>query len=321
MVCCNIGDLYLRKADYIHAQSFMRRSLSIAERIGEISIVCVALGNLGVISARLGELSQAEVYYERGLKLAEQVNDPVYVSLWNGYLINVMQDQGKFEQAKSTIYQTLKIGRAIDFTPSVSIALVSLGYMRISQAILAKANHNHAVTKQRRNYKTSSHFLRLAQSALKRALALEGLEAETRTEGQLSLAQVHFLSGELDRAEEQVRQIMEDARQLEQIWLLALAQRLMGCILEEQGKYNQAFPYFEQSLETLQSCGMRLEWARTLRSYGESILKHSRRGVNGYQQGIKNLQEARRTFQECNAILDLQQTDNLLSIYAAISRP
>jgi DNA-binding SARP family transcriptional activator/predicted negative regulator of RcsB-dependent stress response len=320
MVSCNIGDLYLRKTDYVKAQAAIRRAVSIAERIGETSITCVGLGNLGVIAARLGDLPQSEIYFNQGVQLAEQASDPVYVSALQSYLISVVQDQGKFEQARSSIYHTLKIGREIDFTPAVSLALISLGNIRISQALFVRMKLNYSNIIQHNNRKSFAHFLRHAQITLKRALALEGLEAETRTEGQLALAQVSFLSGALDVAMQQVQQVMEEARQLEQTWLLAVAQRLMGCILEEQGRYDSAILYFEQSLETLYNCGMRLEWARTLRSYGESLLKHSRPGVNGYQKGIQNLQEARRTFQDCNAILDLQQTDSLLSSYTIASR-
>ncbi len=50
ILCCNLGDLYLRKADYPQAQAVLRRSLSIAERIGELPLVSFALGNLGILN-------------------------------------------------------------------------------------------------------------------------------------------------------------------------------------------------------------------------------------------------------------------------------
>src|SRR5207245_2118163 len=76
-----------------------------------------------------------------------------------------------------------------------------------------------------------ARLLKLARTALRRALALEGLEAETRTEGQLALARASFLLGEMDTAQQQAVQTMEEARRLEQTWLLACARRLMGEIL------------------------------------------------------------------------------------------
>ena len=63
---------------------------------------------------------------------------------------------------------------------------------------------------------------------------------------------------------------------------------------------------FEQALETFDHSGMRLEWARTLQSYGAALLEQRSTGESGYAQGLKYLQDASQTFRECNANLDLQ---------------
>ena len=71
-----------------------------------------------------------------------------------------------------------------------------------------------------------------ARNSLERALALHGLEAETRTRGQLALAQVSLLSGELETARQQATQAMEEARRYELAALLAHCQRLLGEVLD-----------------------------------------------------------------------------------------
>ncbi len=109
---------------------------------------------------------------------------------------------------------------------------------------------------------------------------------------------------------------MEEARRYDQTWLLACAQRLMGSILSIQGQHEQASKQFRQSMETLQDCGMRLERARTLRSYGEALLQHAHADENGYAEGLRYAKDARQAFEECNAVLDLQSVDRLLSTYA-----
>src|SRR5712691_2261225 len=111
LVCGNIGDVYLRKAEHMLAQSALRRSLGIAERIGHIAIMSADFGNLGMLSARLGDLREAEVYYKRALQLAEQIHDPVYTSLWNSYLALPLQAQGKLDEAMLSIQKSLTIGR------------------------------------------------------------------------------------------------------------------------------------------------------------------------------------------------------------------
>ena len=313
MVCGNIGDVYLRKAEHALAQAAVRRSLSIAEQIGEPGIMAVEFGNLGILSARFGDLAEAEVYYKRALTLAEQVNDPVYMSLLYSYLTPTMQDQGKVDEARKSLYQALRIGRTMSMT--LGVALVALGHLHIVQALAAQENDSDSPGTVKQGSASSIRLLKRARTALKRALALEGLEAETRTEGQLTLAQASFLLGEIDTARQQAMQGMEEARRLEQIWLLVCAQRLLGEMLSAQGQREEAGTYFEQALETLQQCNMHLERARTLRSYGLALLR-ANASENGYTQGLRCLQEARQVFEKCHAALDLEQIDSMLSVYS-----
>jgi DNA-binding SARP family transcriptional activator/Tfp pilus assembly protein PilF len=322
MVCGNLADVYLRKAEHTLAQAALRRSLSIAERVGEVEIMSADFGNLGMLSARFGDLAEAEVYFKRGLVLAEQVNDPVYTSLLYGYMATVMQTQGKINEAKKSSCQALKIGRALNFTFCIGVALVALGHLHITQALASQECDSGPpeAVKQRGKF-SYRHLLKRARIALQRALALEGLEAETRTEGKLALAQVSLLLGEIDTAQQQAMQAMEESHRLEQTWLLACARRLMGEILSAQGQQEEAKKYFEQALAMLQKCGMRLEWARTLQSYAMALLERRGKDDSGFRQGVKYLQEARQAFQECNAVLDHQVVARMLSKYTPATAP
>jgi predicted ATPase/DNA-binding SARP family transcriptional activator len=315
-VCCNLGDLYLRKAEHNQAQATLRRSLSIAERIGHSSIMSVALGNLGILYTRLGDLAEAEEYFRRGITLAKYLNDPINKSLQHGYLSSVIQDQGKLDEAQTSLLEALKIGRVMNIIPCIGFALVILGRLRISQATDSRdSNHLPDALNRQQNY-SSANLLQRARTSLQRALAFEGLEAETRTEGHLALAQATFLLGEIDTAQQQVKQVIEEAGRYEQIWLLACAQRLMGSIFSANEEFEQADFFFTQALETLRKCGMHLEEARTLHSYGESLLQRTRAGkhtdANNYEQGLRHLQDARSTFEQCHAVFDLQLVERLL---------
>src|SRR5712692_8466982 len=135
LVSGNIGDVYLRKTEHTPAQSALRRSLGIAERIGHLSIMSVAFGNLGMLLDRLGDLEEAEIYYERALELAEKIHDPAYTSLCNGYLAVPLQAQGKLDEAKLSIQKSLAIGRTKRIPFCVGFALITLGHLRINQAI------------------------------------------------------------------------------------------------------------------------------------------------------------------------------------------
>src|SRR6266566_9697853 len=316
LVCGDIGDVHLRKGEHALAQAALRRSLSIAERIGDASIMSVAFGNLGILATRFGDLPEAEVHFKQALVLAEQVNDPVYISLWQGYQAPILQDQGRVNEAKLSLHRALTISRAMSFIPCIGIALVELGQLRIAQALVIHENDSDMrETIKRPTRSSKANLLRRAGITLQRALSLEGLEAETRTDGQLALAQVSLLLGKNEIAQQQAIQAMEDARRYEQTWLLACAQRLMGSILTTMGQQEQADEYFRQAIETFHKCGMRLELARTLQSYGVALVGQQRKGETSYEQGLKYLRNANQAFRECNAILDLQVIERILGRY------
>lgn len=277
-----------------------------------------SVGNLGIISARFGDLLEAEDMYKRGIVLAEQINDPVYISFWHGYLASVLQSLNKLDEASSSLSLSLKAGRAIHFAPCIGIALVALGKLRIAQALLAQENDTGSA--ERENRLSFRRLLHKADNSLRHALALEGLEAETRIESLQARAYVAFLLGKIELAHQQTLQVLEEARRYDQTWLLACAQRLLGNILSAQGKHLEAATHFSQSLQILKERGMRLEWARTLRDYNESILRNAHSNDSDCERAIAHLQEARQVFEECGAALDLKLTDRLLATYATPAR-
>ena len=282
--------------------------MGIAENIGDIPINSNALGNLGIIAVRSGELVEAVAYYTRTLTLTEQLRDPFSVSLWYGYLAEALQEQGKLGEAASALCRALMIGRTTNFTPCIGFALVALGKLRIAQT--AENNHRQQLT-------SSRHLIIRAKASLQRALALEGLEAETRTEGQIALARATFLLGEINSAHQQVLKVIHEAQYYHQVWLIASAECLLGSILSVQSQREELIKCFSRSLQTLKERGLRLEWARTLRDYSEAILQHAHQDDDDYNPAIVRLQEAREVFQECGAALDLDLADRLLAAYAA----
>lgn len=321
--CCNLGDAHLRRSEHPLAQAILRRSLSIAEQVGDIPLMSIVLGNMGILVARFGDLVEAENWYKRGLKFAEEVNDQVSVTTLLSYLSTVLQEQGKFADAGSCIHRSLKISKDIDIAPCIGFALVVLGQMRIAQAVAIEENFAESAGEMQQEYNNDNyrHFLTRARNVLQRALSFEGLESDIKTEGQLAQAQMSLLLGELETAQQQVMHAMEEARRYELSWLLARSQRLLGDILTAQGQQEEeaAEVHFKQALETFAACGMRLEWARTLYSYGAALLQRDATRATDYQQGLAHLQEARQVFEQCNAALDLHRAQRVLSVYT--SRP
>ncbi len=205
-VSCNIGDAHLRKAEHSLAQAAFRRSLHLAERVGDVPLISVVFGNLGVLAARAGNLMEAETWFKRGITVAEQINEQIYMNIFYVYLAGVLQDKGDLAESRTNICRALKIGRAMRNNPCIGFALVSLGNMYTLQAkealnirTFVKRNQEiDAKTKDRQ--KDYLYYLTRAKKILEYAVALEELEAESKIEGQLALSQIALLSGDLEAA-------------------------------------------------------------------------------------------------------------------------
>jgi tetratricopeptide (TPR) repeat protein len=194
--------------------------------------------------------------------------------------------------------------------PCIGFALIILGQLRISQAIFSEEGNSPTAMKQGQG---TVRLLYRAKTSLQHALTTEGLEAEAKIEGQLALAHVMLLLGELETAYQLAINAIEEARTHEQIWLIALSQRLLATVLAAKGQQEPAKTYFEQAMQFFQEIGMRLEWGRALRSYGMVLVQWTSIEDAKYQQGLSYLQQACQIFRECNAALDLRVVERILS--------
>jgi predicted ATPase len=215
----NIGYLHLKRTEYTLAQSFLHRSFSFAERIGDVPLMSVVFHNLGDLAAASGDLQEAETLYQKSLLLAEQVEDREYVSLWNSDLAGVFLAQGKLVDAQVCVGRALTIGRAIRNTPCLGLALVALANLRIAQA---EAETTRAM-----------RDLKRARGSLQHALSLQGLEVETRVRGQLALAKVFLLMGKREAARREAASVLEEAHRLELVDVSNDCERLLGKIESE----------------------------------------------------------------------------------------
>jgi tetratricopeptide (TPR) repeat protein len=205
--------------------------------------------------------------------------------------------------------------------PCISNALVALGRLRISQALEISVHVTDQ--KDRKTFNeveqelnnTRNRFLKRAKATLIHALELEGLEAETKFEGQLALAHTLLLLGELDASYDCATDTLKEAYQYEFIWGYARCQLLLGRILARQGQQEQAENYFEQAMRVFLNCGARLEYASTLYNYGVALMEYRSAEKNKYQQGLSYMQEAYKIFEASRATLELLRIEHDISKY------
>jgi tetratricopeptide (TPR) repeat protein len=295
IVCSNLGDLYLRRAEFEAARAALRRSLLLVERIGDVPFSSVVLNNLGLLAARTGDLAVAETYYRRGIALSEQGNDPVSMCWLLASLVTTLQEQNNEVEARETVKRCLTIARIIRVIPCSGAALLAVGRLRLAQVTawqIVEEQSGQVRDDTRRS-------LIKARKSIVHTLALDDIEAETKVEGQLVLAQTMMLQGELDEALSLVMSTMQDAQSYELRALMAYAQRLQGDILFRQRQYQQGAQEFERAIADFRNYGMRLECARTLQDYGIALLKNADSTVDGGLHAHECLQEARELFMRC----------------------
>ena len=203
------------------------------------------------------------------------------------------------------LYRALKLSRASRFLPYIGAALVAVGNLRMLQAAAGLGN-------ERSTGPDVTLILKSARKTLQHALRRKGLEASTRTEGRLALAQVNWLLGDLDEGLKLATQGLEEAHRSSLMRLVAHGERILGGILAAQDQRIKAIEYFDQALKIFRKCGMRLEEARTLQAYGEMLVQEGESVGKNYQRGVEYLQESLQMFVKHKAELDVKLVERVL---------
>ncbi|GAC1682321.1 MAG: hypothetical protein PVS3B3_02640 [Ktedonobacteraceae bacterium] len=328
-VCGNLGAVYTMKSQHTEARTFLNRALSLAERSGDLANLAFIIGNLGDVANYSGDLLKAEAWYTRSLAVAERINDRETISWCSVLLAGVQQDLGYLRRAAVNLHRAIRVGRAIKNSRCIRFALVSLGDLRIVEAIIAcKLQPLENETRDQSSV-VSQRLLRRAKSTLQRAISQEGIEMETIIGCKLLLATVYFLQDDLLTAHQIALQTLQKAQTQETIRVIGRAQRLLGRILSEVKNYDEADRYFEQAIEVSRVQELRLDYARALHGYGLSLVQRSlvaeasMRTIQTktenllYQRGMAYLHEARAIFHTAHASIDFSWTDLVISRYTS----
>ncbi len=312
----NLGAVYILKGKHGEAKKMLQRALDLAERSGNIPNMVFITGNLGDIAHRFGDLLGAEAWFKRSAALAERINDREHISWCHSALADVQRDLGYLSESAMNVRLAIRVGRAIKNPRCIRTALVSLGDLRIVEAIIACEQQAQELCEQ--PSPIYQRLLQRAKSTLQHAIAQEGVEMETIIDGKLLLATIHFLRQDLLTAKQTALQTLHDAQQQETIRVIGRAQRLLGRILAEQGEYEEADSYFEQALQIFREQELHLDYARTLHYYGLALVQRdATRQQLEYVRGLEYLREAHAFFNTTHATIDFSWTNLALSQYTS----
>ncbi len=328
-VCGNLGAVFTMKGELAEARLFLHRALNLAERSGDLPNIAFVTTNLGDVANHSGDLLEAEAWYKRGLTLAERINDREHISWCSVLLADVQQDLGYLREAATNLQRAIRVGRTIKNSRCIRFALVSLGDLRIIEAIIACKLQPMDFETHYQSSPDCQRLLRRAKSTLQRAISQEGVEMETIIDCKLLLATVYFLQNDLVTAQQIALQTLQKAQTQETIRVIGRAQRLLGRILSEQKNYDKADIYFEQAISIFRGQELHLDYARALHGYGLSLVQRScvteetqpilqKREHVVYQHGIDLLRKARAIFNTSHAAIDFSWTDLVISNYTSV---
>ncbi|MBE3561855.1 MAG: tetratricopeptide repeat protein, partial [Ktedonobacteraceae bacterium] len=337
-ICGNLGVVHVLRGEQNEARAFMRRSLGLAERTGDLPNQSFVMGNLGEVAHRSGDLLEAESWLKQSLLIAEHINDRERLSIYSADLAVTQQDLGKMQEAKASVLRAIRLGHAVRNPRIIRYALVRLGDLRITEAVLACQFQLPDIFD---SPSTSSpalpdlRLLRRAQHILQRAITLEGREIDNAIEGKHLLATVYYLRGEFEVAQALAQQTLKAAQEQEAIRSIGRIYRLLGRIFAARQNHVQAMYHLEQARQLFLERALWLDYARTLHSLGITLLRRYLAWCDNqqrtpqteplqsddqlYQQGLAYLQEAYAIFTRSHAALDLAWINQTLARVEAYS--
>jgi predicted ATPase/DNA-binding SARP family transcriptional activator len=329
-VCGNLGAAYIVKCEHKAARTYLQRALELAERAGDLPNMAHVMLNLGDAFHRTGDLLESEKWYKHSLSLAERINDRERMNGCLVELATVQEDLGNLQEAAASIRRAISIGRAIKSSRCIRYALIVLGDLRITCAIIECEAQPLISPADPQCTPSGRRYLLRAKSTLERAISIEEVEAEAIIDAKHLLSLLYFLLDDLDAAEQLALQTVQEAQENEMTRVMGRAYRLLGRIMMKRERRKGVDYYFEQAIQIFREHELRLDYARALHGYGIALVQHAmsearqHTSSNGlpstttqvkdrtYQQGLNYLYEARAIFADCQAALDLSWVEHAL---------
>ena len=124
------------------AREFFEETLSIRERLGNLSNAARTHANLGLLSWKLGKLTEAEQHYEKALERIQPIGEAVIAHAVYNNLGAVRFEQGKFREAREAYRKALASPRIATSKPSLVMFRSNLVEVEIRLGLWQEAQEN-----------------------------------------------------------------------------------------------------------------------------------------------------------------------------------
>jgi CHAT domain-containing protein/Tfp pilus assembly protein PilF len=249
---------------------------SLAERLGNRSLVAGALNNLGLMYSIQGDYEQAIENLQNSLHLAEALQEGARMAQAYNNLGSAYQKQGRYSLALEAFKNSLQAAQSKGNRLLAAQALGSIGNIHNArgsyglaaeayQKSLASYRESGSLAGEARvlnslgNIQASQGNFDLALEFLKQSLALKEKEGTSVEQARTleNLGQVHFSRGEYDLAEDYLRrsQVIYEAAGAKGDLVSSLLR--LGDLYLARRDHSRALEYFQRSLEMCEAIGAR----------------------------------------------------------------
>ncbi|MFX0090628.1 MAG: tetratricopeptide repeat protein, partial [Candidatus Hodarchaeota archaeon] len=129
----NIGVIYRAKGELDTALKFYQRSLTVYETIGNSETIARSLNNIGLIYYYKGDLDTALGFYQQSLALKETIGNPSAIALALSNIGNVYRDKGDLDTALGFYQQSLALREEVKNDIFICVILFDLILLVLNQ--------------------------------------------------------------------------------------------------------------------------------------------------------------------------------------------
>ncbi|TAH18785.1 MAG: tetratricopeptide repeat protein [Cytophagales bacterium] len=123
----NLGNIYMKQANYPEAIEAYQKALKIGESIGNKQAISICLNNIGNIYEAQKDDDLALKYYEQSLKIKQEQQDKKGISATLNNIGNIYKNKKKYPSSLEYYKSALKIQEELNDTKGIAMTLNNIG--------------------------------------------------------------------------------------------------------------------------------------------------------------------------------------------------
>jgi hydrogenase-4 transcriptional activator len=299
MILLNLGTAFLE--GYVGGQTdaarysslatdYLERAVSHLEKSGHRDYLALAYNNLGDSFLYAGQWAKALDILEKAIEVSQLYLRPKYEATARISLAEILCARGAFEEAENHLHRSLElIGRGVD-------KWLESNAFRILANVQSCEGRVDAA-------------LKMLRDALQLSTSIGDLHGVTLA--QLVLADFHFLQNRFEQAREYVELAQGRLKEENSLIMSGMIQRLIGKLEATSGRLAEAKQHIAQSISIFTTTDIPYEIAKS--NYEMGLLLMKALDLKGAKS---HLLQARETFENLEALPDLERTNQALSSIA-----